>query len=233
MVIEKLKSIYDWINGLDSNVKTVLLVLLIVYCFDNTFISNTQSILKDYVESAHRDKIKAEAYTQMITPQLNNRIDKILQSDENITNVLLLNCHNTITSTHGLEYLYLTALTEKVRGIETQNCFNLWKELSYTYYGEEFEKISNNKYLNIDNVEELKKTLPRLSNLLIISNAKHAAFYSIEGENQAVGMVLIFYKKKPSISIDYYQTKIAPNIQVLSSLLDYNSIKRNFNENEN
>lgn len=200
------------------------------FIFSNVIENHTKFILKDYTEVTQNEKTKAEEYTKMITPQVNQRVSQILESDKEISNVLLLNYHNTISSTHGLSYLYLTTLTEKVRGLDTETCYNLWKELNYIYYGEEFEKIHNNNYLIVDSIPQITRNFPKLSKLLLISEAKSAAFYPIEGINQPIGMIVILYKITKKYDDNYYPQCISSNIQVLSSLLDYNSTKRKNND---
>ena len=87
-------------------------------------------------------KVLAEKYTEMITPQVNGHIEHILMEDKDASNVLLLNYHNTLQSTHGLSYRYLTALTEKRRGYETKATIKIWKELEYINYGDELGRIN-------------------------------------------------------------------------------------------
>ena len=43
-------------------------------------------------------------------------------------------------------------------------------------------------------------------------------------------MIIIIYDKKKEYSLGYYQEVIAPSIQPLAILLDYNSIKDKFEE---
>lgn len=46
-------------------------------------------------------------------------------------------------------------------------------------------------------------------------------------------MIVVIYKSRKTYDIDYYKRTIAPVIQPMSSLLDYNSIKDRFKENAN
>lgn len=95
----------------------------------------------------------AEEYTRVITPYINDYCQRILDLDANATNVILLNYHNTLVSTNGLSYRYLTSIAEKRRGLETKSCLKIWKELDYINYGEELESINRNNYLTIDDIE--------------------------------------------------------------------------------
>jgi hypothetical protein len=131
----------------------------------------------------------------MIAPSINAYIEKILIRDKDASNVILMNYHNTLMSTHGLSYRYLTSLTEKKRGLETKSCLRIWKELEYINYGEEIEKINESRSLRIDSIPGYIKTLPNLSELLQRSNAKSAAFYPLEGIEGPVGMLIVIYPK--------------------------------------
>lgn len=106
-------------------------------------------------------------------------MEKILIRDKDASNVILLNYHNTLTSTHGLSYRYLTSLTEKKRGLSTKSCLRIWKELEYVNYGEELERINESRSLRMDSIPKYSSTLPNLTELLQRSNAVSAALYPL------------------------------------------------------
>ena len=87
-----------------------------------------------------------------IASELNGHVESILKQDLDATNVILLNYHNNVTSTNGLSYRYLTALTEKKRGFDTRSCIRVWKELEYINYEDELIKINRNGYLELDSL---------------------------------------------------------------------------------
>lgn len=230
MAATKLEKIYCWINNLGPNVKTVTIILLMLVTICVGFKNYAKTILKDYTEQVQKDKQLAEEYTKIITPYVNDCIEKILIADEEASNVILLNYHNTLTSTHGLSYRYLTSLVEKKRGLETKSCLRVWKELEYINYGEEIEKINDNKYLRMNGIDNYKSTLPNLTELLKLSRAQSAAFYPIQGISGPIGMVVVMYQKEKVYRLGYYQSVITPAIHPLISLLDYNSVKDRFKE---
>ena len=95
-------------------------------------------------------------------------------------------------------------------------------------YGEEIEKINDNTYLRLDSIYNYKNTLPNLVEILSLCDSHSAAFYPIKGLQGYVGMIVIIYNKKKEYNLGYYQEVIAPSIQPLAVLLDYNSIKDKF-----
>ena len=62
--------------------------------------------------------------------------------DPNADNVILLNYHNTLLSSNGLSYKYLTGICESFQGPDSKPCMQEWKELDYINYGEEIQKIN-------------------------------------------------------------------------------------------
>lgn len=179
MLLSRLETIYNWINNLNPNLKTVIIIILSIIVIEISFSGHSKLILQDYKEQVRKDKYLAEEYTKIIAPSINEYIEKILNRDRDASNVLLLNYHNTLVSTHGLSYRYLTSLTEKKRGLNTKSCLRIWKELEYINYGEEIEKINDNKSLRMDSISKYSDILPNLVELLYRSNAVSAAFYPL------------------------------------------------------
>ena len=228
MVLSRLETIYNWINSLNPNLKTVIIIVLSIAIIEISFSGHSKLILQDYTEQVQKDKYLAEEYTKIIAPSINEYIEKILNRDRDASNVLLLNYHNTLVSTHGLSYRYLTSLTEKKRGLNTKSCLRIWKELEYINYGEEIEKINDNKSLRMDSIPKYETVLPNLVELLYRSNAVSAAFYPLQGVEGPVGMLVVIYPVKKQYNLGYYQSVIAPSLQPLTTWLDYNSVKEKF-----
>lgn len=155
-------------------------------------------------------------------------MQEILLKDREASNVILLNYHNTLTSSNGLSYRYLTALTEKKRGIDSKNCLKYWKELEFINYEEEFTKIISNHYLRMDSIDAYESRFPKITELLRMCNAESAAFYPIQGIEGSIGMIIVLYPKKKEYYLGYYNEVISRQIQALSSLLDYDNMKELF-----
>lgn len=140
MSLSRLEAIYGWINNLGPNVKTIIIIVLSIIVLETGFRGHTKLILQDYTEQVQQEKYLAEEYAKIISPSINEYIERILVQDKEASNVILMNYHNSLVSTHGLSYRYLTALTEKKRGLNTRSCLRIWKELEYTNYGDEIER---------------------------------------------------------------------------------------------
>lgn len=228
MQLGKIKQLYDLINGINPTVKTLIIMGLIGIIVGSAIKYHTEGILEDYAQKAITEKKIAEEYTQTISPMVNEYIQEILLKDRDASNVILLNYHNTLTSSHGLSYRYLTALTEKKRGIDSKNCLRVWRELEFINYEEEFAKINSNQYLRMDDVDSYSAKFPKITELLRMCNAKAAAFYPIQGIEGSIGMIVILYPHKKEYYLGYYNEVISRQIQALSSLLDYDNMKEMF-----
>ena len=231
MQLGKIKQLYDLVNGINPAAKTIIILFLVGILFGSTIKFRTEGILKDYIEYAKDEKRIAEDYTQVVAPMINGYIREILAKEDDATNVILLNYHNTLTSTHGLSYRFLTALTEQRRGANAKNCVKIWKELEFINYDEEIAKINSTTGLHFNSLDNTYVEFPKITELLQLSKAKSASFYPIHGASGPVGMLIIIYQQEVKYASDC-QDYHPGELQALSSLLDYNNLKELFKDNE-
>lgn len=229
MLTKIFKYIVNFINNLDSFSKNALISLLLGMIIMLYINDNTKSLFKSYYVKQQQDRELAEEYTDQKSYEINQQIENILLKDTDATHVILLNYHNTLSSTNGLSYKYLTILTEKRRGQNTKSCFKYWKDLEYFNYGDEIETINTQRYLTINDVEKSENSFPNFADLLEESRVNQASFFPIIGINGPIGMIVVMYNNKKVYDKKYYATVISPSIQLLASLLDYNNVK-NLNE---
>ena len=95
------------------------------------------------------------------------------------------------------------------------------------YYQDELSKIHNQGYFEIGNIDSVKTQFPKLYKLLLISDAKSAVFYTIEGVESPIGIIIILYKNPRKFNKNNYDSYISSQIQKLSTLLDYPNLKIN------
>lgn len=224
-MIDKLKNLWSWIDGLSSGVKTIIIIVLIGLLAPQ-YIDNRIGFFKDkYGDCYEHYKLMAEKYALSTAPLISKEVEGILNADLEIKNVILLNYHNTKSNLSGYSYLYLTALTEETRDIEWRA---EWKELDYVYYSNELTRIHNRKYLRIDSLVEMGKDFPKLMKKVEFCDANAAAFYPVNGVINPIGMIVILYNNPKKYYLGYYQTVIAPHLEKLTSLLDYSNITDEF-----
>lgn len=183
-----------------------------------------QYITEKFEESILQNK-QAEQYSMKASVDINRQIQLIAEKDEDAFDVLLLNYHNNTQSLQGYKYLYLSCLTEAPESLDTPLIGKQWNKIDYIYYADELSKIHNQSFVQIPNIEQMKYNLPKLYRLVKASDAKAISFFTIEGKDQAIGMVVILYKQEKQYNLEYPKV-ILPAIQKLALLLDYESIKK-------
>lgn len=225
MNLDLFKKIYEWINGLNSQVKTFIIVLFVVVGGVGYVKYYNQEVIKDYITIIEEQERLAEEYTLELAPFINECVLEIQKNDEDCQNVLLLNYHNSKKSLQGFRYLYLNCITEKPKGLDSEPVKMYWNELEYIYYEDELRRIHDNGSLLINNVDSIKHTFPKIYRKLVSCNSKSAAFYPLEGVRTPIGMILVLYKYPNCLHDQEYINKVSPQIQRLSTLLDYPNIK--------
>lgn len=183
-----------------------------------------QYIAEKFEESILQNK-QAEQYSMKASVDINRQIQLIAEKDEDAFDVLLLNYHNNTQSLQGYKYLYLSCLTEAPESLDTPLIGQQWNRIDYIYYADELSKIHAQSFVQISNIEQMKLSLPKLYRLVKASDAKAISFFTIEGKDQAIGMVVILYKQEKQYTLEYPKV-ILPTIQKLALLLDYESIKK-------
>lgn len=218
-----LKTIWKYLDKLSPDLLRLLVFFLIFYIFICKNTNSVENAFEQKTNSELKLKQDREQYVVEITPKINDILQNIAYDDENATNVILLNYHNTLVSSHGLAYKYLTGLCEQFK---EKPCIDYWKELDYMNYGEEIHRIIICRYLLMQDIVEYRAEYPKLTYLLERSGAKSAVFYPVIGVEGSVGMLIIIYNKKVTeVSLDHMRNIISPNIQPLAVLLDYDYFK--------
>lgn len=227
MILDWIKKAWDFINGMNPQVKT-LLILILFGCITYThLLEQNQKIIVDYIEKVEKQNFQDENYTLKMAHYINEYVYNIQKSDRDCYNVLLLNYHNSQKSLQGFRYLYLNCITESPKGLEDESLKPYWNNLEYIYYEGELTRIRNNGYLRVESIEQIKETFPKIYKKLLICDAKAAAFYPIEGINSPIGMVVVLYKHPKEYSLGFYNKNVSPWIQKLSIILDYQNVKNN------
>lgn len=220
-VVNFLKRVWNFVDQLNTQLKTIIIVVLVVLLTGFYFNETTKNILSDYIETQEKEDQKLDKYTMEIAPKIHQCIQSIAKEDEDCFNVLLLNYHNSRKSLQGIRYLYLNCIAETPKGIENEQVKQYWSDLEYIYFQDELYKIHNQGFLRIQDIENIKQTLPKFYKKLVVSEAKAAAFYPIEGTESPIGMIVVLYKEPKVYQPGSYMEEISPQIQKLSTLLDY------------
>ena len=219
-----LNAILEWLKKQSPEVVRFICIILILWIFGHYTTSGVKSVISNSKIIEKQDKRNREQYVVEITPRINRLIQNIMNIDDSAGNIILLNYHNTLLSSNGLSYRYLTAICEQFQGKDSKPCIHEWKELDYINYGEEIQKINAQKYMMLEDSEYDLRNFPKFVWVMHNSGIKAACFYPILGSRGPVGMLVIGYRgQTPQIDLDYFRRVIYPTIQPLASLLDYDN----------
>ena len=225
MNLDYLKKCWELLNKINPETRS----LIIIFLFGWILYSQITSETAKQIDQKHHQEIanskKAEQYSMNTAIEINEQIQLIADKDKNAFDVILLNYHNNTQSLQGYKYLYLSCLTEAPRTLDTPTLKQQWNKLDYIYYADELAKIHGQSFVQFEDIEQMGYNLPKLYRLVKASDAQAVSFFTIEGHNSQIGLVILFYKEY--IKYDYqFARGILPCIQKLAILLDYEKLNK-------
>ena len=220
MKLDWIKYLWELINKIHPETRSLIILILFGWVLYSQITVETAK----QIEEKHNQEIvknkKAEQYSRETAIEINQQVQLIAEIDKDAFDVLLLNYHNNTQSLQGYKYLYLSCLTEAPRSLDTPTLKQQWNKLDYIYYADELAKIHSQSFVYFKDVEEMGMNLPKLYRLVKASEAEAISFFTIEGHNNQIGLVVTLYKNPTRY--DYkYAGRILHHIQKLSLLLDY------------
>ena len=225
MKLDWIKYLWEFINKINPETRSLIIIILFGWLMYSQITVETAK----QIDEKHKQEIvnskKAEQYSRETAIEINQQVQLIAEIDEDAFDVLLLNYHNNTQSLQGYKYLYLSCLTEAPRSLDTPSLKQQWNKLDYIYYADELAKIHSQSFVKFENIDRMKRSLPKLYRLVNASEAEAISFFTIEGHDSQIGLIILFYKE--SKKYDYkYAGSILPHIQKLALLLDYEKISK-------
>ena len=225
MILHWIKQVWEFINRIHPETRTLIIILLFGYILYSQITGETNRQMSERAKEELVESKKAEQYSINTAVEINHQVQMIAEKDEEAFDVLLLNYHNNTQSLQGYKYLYLSCLTEAPRTLDTPTLKQQWNKLDYIYYADELAKIHGQSFIQFENIDQLGKALPKLYRLVKASDAQAISFFTIEGHNSQIGLIVLLYKEHRRY--DYkYAKGILPCIQRLAILLDYEKNKK-------
>lgn len=225
MFLTWIKHFWAILNKISPSNRNLLIMLLMGFIFYSQINQSTQKFLIKHLEESFLSEKKAEKYTKETAIEINHQVKLIQEKDEDAFDVLLLSYHNNTQSLQGYKYLYLSCLTEAPKSIDVPLLKNQWNNIDYVYYADELSKIHSQSFVQIPTIEYMASTLPKLYHLVKASDAESVTFFTIEGINEPVGMIVLLYKSRKLYNLTYPKV-ILPSIQRLAILLDYENVQK-------
>ena len=225
MILDWFKKCWELLNKIHPETRSLIIVLLFGWILYSQITRETAK----QIDEKHRQEIvknkEAEQYSMNTAIEINEQVKLIADRDEDAFDVILLNYHNNTQSLQGYKYLYLSCLTEAPSTLDTPTLKQQWNRLDYIYYADELAKIHGQSFVQFETVEDMGKNLPKLYRLVKSSDAKAVSFFTIEGHNSQIGLVVLFYKEYKKYNYQFARG-ILPCIQRLAILLDYEKVKK-------
>ena len=225
MILDWFKKCWELLNKIHPETRSLIIVLLFGWILYSQITRETAK----QIDEKHRQEIvknkEAERYSMNTAIEINEQVKLIADRDKDAFDVILLNYHNNTQSLQGYKYLYLSCLTEAPSTLDTPTLKQQWNKLDYIYYADELAKIHGQSFVQFESVEDMGKNLPKLYRLVKASDAKAVSFFTIEGHNSQIGLVVLFYKEYKKYNYQFARG-ILPCIQKLAILLDYEKVKK-------
>ena len=225
MILDWIKHGWEIINKIHPETRSVIIIILFGWILYSQITDETDRQIRERAEQEIIYNKKAEQYSMETAVEINRQIQTIAERDDEAFDVLLLNYHNNTQSLQGYKYLYLSCLTEAPRSIDVPLLKQQWNRLDYVYYADELAQIHKESIVHIDNHEDMIYQFPKLYRLVKASDAKAVSFFTIEGHDSQIGLIVILYKE-PRKHTDNYGKIILPCVQKLAILLDYNNYQK-------
>ena len=223
MNLNWIKYLWGILNRIHPETRSLIIVLLLGWILYSQITRETAK----QIDEKHRQEIvknkEAEKYSREKAIDINEQVQLIADRDKDAFDVILLNYHNNTQSLQGYKYLYLSCLTEAPKCLDTPTLKQQWTKLDYIYYADELAKIHGQSFIQFSDIEEMGNTLPKLYRLVKASDAQAVSFFTVEGHNSQIGLVVLFYKEYKKYNYQFARG-ILPCIQKLAILLDYEKI---------
>lgn len=225
MILNYIKNCWELLNKIHPETRSLIIIFLFGWILYSQITQETaKQIDRKHNQELAKNK-KAEQYSINTAIEINQQVQLIAEKDEDAFDVILLNYHNNTQSLQGYKYLYLSCLTEAPRTLDTPTLKQQWNKLDYVYYADELAKIHGQSFVQFEDIEQMGSNLPKLYRLVKASDARAVSFFTIEGHNTQIGLVVLFYKEYKKY--DYHFARgILPCIQRLAILLDYDRIQK-------
>ena len=225
MNLNYFRDVLGIVNRIHPETRSIIIILLFGWILYSQITGETGQQIKDRFEQEIVSNKKAEQYSMETGIEINQQVQEIAEIDKDAFDVLLLNYHNNTQSLQGYKYLYLSCLTEAPRSLDTPTLQNQWNRLDYIYYADELAKLHRQSFAPFSNIEQIGLQLPKLYRLVRASDAEAITFFTIEGHDNPIGLIVLFYKG-PKVYDKLYAGRILPHIQKLALLLDYEKVQK-------
>lgn len=222
-----LKQLWTFIESLPNSVKTIIIMILLggVICYG--IVNSVETSMRDIIQKNPIEMQEEEKYAMEMAEPINQCLKEISNKDKDTYDVILLTYHNTKKTIQGFSYIYIDYLTDYKNDPSKPKVNKFFKELDWMYYSDELKTLQDQSYYRCNSLDSLKIKYPKLYyDVFQELNPRALAIYNIQGLDSPLGLLVILYNKPKKYYLGYSNTTIYPYLQQLSSILDYNNIKK-------
>ena len=222
-----LKQLWTFIESLPNSVKTIIIMILLggVICYG--IVNSVETSIRDIIQKNPIEMQEEEKYAMEMAEPINQCLKEISDKDKDTYDVILLTYHNTKKTMQGFSYIYIDYLTDYKNDPSKPKINKFFKELDWMYYSDELKTLQDQSYYRCNSLDSLKIKYPKLYyDVFQELNPRALAIYNIQGLDSPLGLLVILYNKPKKYYLGYSNTTIYPYLQQLSSILDYNNIKK-------
>lgn len=222
-----LKQLWTFIESLPNSVKTIIIMILSggVICYG--IVNSVETSIRDIIQKNPIEMQEEEKYSMEMAEPINQCLKEISDKDKDTYDVILLTYHNTKKTMQGFSYIYIDYLTDYKNDPSKPKINKFFKELDWMYYSDELKTLQDQSYYRCNSLDSLKIKYPKLYyDVFQELNPRALAIYNIQGLDSPLGLLVILYNKPKKYYLGYSNTTIYPYLQQLSSILDYNNIKK-------
>lgn len=222
-----LKQLWTFIESLPNSVKTIIIMILLGGGMCYRIVNSVETSIRDIIQKNPIEMQEEEKYAMEMAEPINQCLKEISDKDKDTYDVILLTYHNTKKTMQGFSYIYIDYLTDYKNDPSKPKINKFFKELDWMYYSDELKTLQDQSYYRCNSLDSLKIKYPKLYyDVFQELNPRALAIYNIQGLDSPLGLLVILYNKPKKYYLGYSNTTIYPYLQQLSSILDYNNIKK-------
>ena len=222
-----LKQLWTIIESLPNSVKTIIIMILLGGVIGYGIVNSVETSIRDIIQKNPIEMQEEEKYAMEMAEPINQCLKEISNKDKDTYDVILLTYHNTKKTIQGFSYIYIDYLTDYKNDPSKPKVNKFFKELDWMYYSDELKTLQDQSYYRCNSLDSLKIKYPKLYyDVFQELNPRALAIYNIQGLDSPLGLLVILYNKPKKYYLGYSNTTIYPYLQQLSSILDYNNIKK-------
>lgn len=188
-----------------------------------SFIKN--SISKYFISERKEHEI-ASKYRKSIIPKIKKELSFLAETVD-VDRAVLFEFSNGTSNLVGLPFLYTSATTEVVR-CKIQPVSHLYQKTNVSLFADFIEDLETATYVYFKHIEDIKEVYPNLYNSMKPYGAESAIFYALYDDENSIGFLALSCVNRSFERSDVLP-KLAATAQTVSTLLNYNKIKKELN----